>query len=183
MDRDGNGTIDSGKELFGDQTILNNGSRASNGFEALTDLDENHDGKIDSNDAAFSQLKVWQDIDGDGYSSADELHSLNDVGIKSINLNSTISNIADPQGNTLTRTGAFEKTDGTTGQIANYNFRRDTAYTIANEWLDVPEDIAALPDLQGYGNVYDLQQAVAREQQAIGYRQEAIGNDILKLAA
>ena len=36
---------------------------------------------------------------------------------------------------------------------------------IANEWLDVPEDIASLPDLQGYGNVYDLQQAMARERQ------------------
>ncbi|MEW6600510.1 MAG: calcium-binding protein, partial [Nitrospirota bacterium] len=36
-------------------------------------------------------------------------------------------------------------------------------YTIANEWLDVPEEIAALPYLQGYGNVYDLQQAMVRD--------------------
>jgi hypothetical protein len=36
-------------------------------------------------------------------------------------------------------------------------------YTIANQWLDVPAGISALPDLQGYGNVYDLQQAMARE--------------------
>ncbi len=40
----------------------------------------------------------------------------------------------------------------------------DKAYTIANEWLDVPADIAALPDLQGYGNVYDLQQAMVRDE-------------------
>ncbi|MCL4456174.1 MAG: hypothetical protein M1406_02010 [Nitrospirae bacterium] len=67
MDRDGNGTIDSGKELFGDQTILNNGQRAANGLQALREQDSNADGKIDANDTAFANLKVWQDIDGDGY--------------------------------------------------------------------------------------------------------------------
>jgi len=45
----------------------------------------------------------------------------------------------------------------------------------------VPEDIAELPDLQGYGNVYDLQQAMAREQQAIDNGQEVIGNTLKQL--
>ena len=168
-DINGNGRIDNGKELFGDQTILKNGSNAANGFAALADLDDNHDGKIDSNDAAFSQLKVWQDIDGDGYSTAGELRSLSEVGITSINVNSTPSSITDPEGNTQTRIGSFEKADGTTGQIANFNLQRDTAYTIAEKWLEVPEDIAALPDLQGFGNVYDLQQAMAREAREVAY--------------
>jgi len=139
--------------------------KASNGFQALSELDTNRDGKIDTNDFAFANLKVWQDADGDGYSTPDELKSLSDVGIKSINLNSTPSTTTDPEGNTQTRTGSFEKTDGTTGTIGEYNLQRDTAYTIADEWLDVPEDIAVLPDLQGYGNVYDLQQAMARDRQ------------------
>jgi len=163
-DIDGNGTIDSGKELFGDQTVLKNGSNAGNGFQALADLDDNLDGKIDINDAAFLQLKAWQDIDGDGYSSAGELKGLSDVGITAIYLNSTPSTFTDPEGNTQTRIGSFEKADGTTGQIANFNLQRDTAYTIAEEWLEVPEDIAALPDLQGFGNVYDLQQSIIRDE-------------------
>ncbi|MCL4456172.1 MAG: hypothetical protein M1406_02000 [Nitrospirae bacterium] len=183
MDRNGDGIINDGKELFGDQTILSNGQKASNGFQALSELDSNSDGKIDSNDTAYSQLKVWQDIDGDGYSTSDELHTLDEVGIKSINLTSTPSTSTDPEGNTQTRTGSFEKTDGTSGTIAEYNLQRDTAYTIANEWLDVPPEIEVLPDLQGYGNAYDLHQAMAREQQAIGNGQEAIGNEILRLAA
>lgn len=163
MDRNNDGIINDGKELFGDQTILSNGQRASNGFQALKEQDSNADGKIDANDTAFNQLKIWQDTDGDGYSTADELHTLDEAGIKSINLNSTPSTSTDPQGNTQTRTGSFEKTDGTTGTIGEYNLQRDTAYTIANEWLDVPPEIAALPDLQGYGNVYDLQQAIVRD--------------------
>ncbi|MFA5385771.1 MAG: M23 family metallopeptidase [Eubacteriales bacterium] len=66
MDRNGNGIIDNGTELFGNQTILSNGTRATNGFQALAELDGNKDGKIDANDAAYSQLKIWRDMDGDG---------------------------------------------------------------------------------------------------------------------
>jgi hypothetical protein len=131
MDRNGDGTINDGKELFGDQTILSNGQRATNGFQALADLDSNADGKIDSNDAAFANLRVWKDIDGDGYSTTDELKSLSDVGIASINLNSTpTNNIQDSSGNTQTRTGSFEKADGTSGTIGEYNLQRDIACII-----------------------------------------------------
>jgi len=42
MDRNGNGFIDDGKELFGNETILSNGIKAANGFEALDELDGNH---------------------------------------------------------------------------------------------------------------------------------------------
>jgi hypothetical protein len=66
MDRNGNGIIDDGTELFGNQTILSNGTKAANGFQALAELDDNKDGKIDCNDTAYAQLKIWQD-DGDGY--------------------------------------------------------------------------------------------------------------------
>ncbi len=75
LDKNGNGRLDDGSELFGEFTILPNGLRADNGFEALADLDSNHDGKIDANDAAFSQLRVWKDADGDGYSLTEELHT------------------------------------------------------------------------------------------------------------
>jgi hypothetical protein len=163
MDRNGDGIINDGKELFGDQTILANGQKAANGFQALAELDTNHDGKIDANDAAYANLRVWQDIDGDGYSSADELKTLAELGITSISTASTISTQTDPQGNTQTRIGSFTKSDGTTSTVANFSLQRDTTYTIANEWLDVPADIAALPDLQGYGNVYDLHQAMVKE--------------------
>jgi len=66
-DINNDGIINNGRELFGDQTILSNGQRAANGFQALSDLDSNKDGKIDSNDTDFANLKVWKDTDGDGY--------------------------------------------------------------------------------------------------------------------
>ena len=195
MDRNNDGIINDGKELFGDQTILNNGSRASNGFQALADLDDNNDGKIDSNDAAFNQLKIWQDIDGDGYSSDDELISLSDAGVASINTGYTNTNITDANGNTIKQAGSFTKADGTTGNASDVWFQTDKMYSIANEWLDVPEDIAALPDLQGYGNVIKLhaRQPLSfltgdiykgmRLNTAKGKRREARGDEALKLAA
>ena len=61
-----NGQIDDGSELFGNQTILSNGEKAANGFEALADLDSNHDGVFDGDDEAFGEIKVWQDLNQNG---------------------------------------------------------------------------------------------------------------------
>lgn len=60
LDRNGNGTLDADSELLGDATILSNGLRAANGFEALAYYDANDDGKIDASDPIWPQLRVWQ---------------------------------------------------------------------------------------------------------------------------
>lgn len=160
MDRNGNGIIDDGKELFGDQTILKSGQRATSGFEALAELDSNRDGKIDANDEAYSQLRVLT-LNATGYGY--QLRTLEELGIKSINLDSTITNVTDAQGNTQNRVSSFEMTDGTIREIAEYSFQRNPFYSIATEWLPVPNDIAAFPDLPGYGTVYNLHQAMVRD--------------------
>ncbi|MFA5385768.1 MAG: hypothetical protein WC364_14125 [Eubacteriales bacterium] len=174
MDRNGNGIIDNGTELFGNHTILSNGTKAANGFQALAELDDNKDGKIDSNDAAYLQLKVWQDLDGDGwvtydedengYAITDELKTLDELGIRSIDTGYTNVNITDANGNIIKQTSTFTWADGTTGAAADVWLQTDNMYTIANEWLDVPDDIAALPNMRGYGNVYDLHQAMVRDE-------------------
>lgn len=79
MDRNGDGIINDGQELFGDQTLLSNGQRATDGFQALADLDTNGDGKIDVNDSDYSNIHVWRDMNSDGYSSADELFTAEQV--------------------------------------------------------------------------------------------------------
>ena len=61
--RNNNGIIDDGGELFGDQTVLSNEQLATDGFQALADLDANQDGIIDANDAQFANIKV---LKGDG---------------------------------------------------------------------------------------------------------------------
>ena len=95
LDRNSNGLIDDGKELFGDKTVLSDGTVASNGFVALEELDSNGDRIIDANDENFSDLRVWIDVNRDGISQEDELYTLTELGIKSIDLKSTVLNKTD----------------------------------------------------------------------------------------
>ena len=75
-DLNGNGKIDSGAELFGNGTYLKGLGNAINGFIALESYDSNKDGVIDGQDRLFKNLKVWQDINGNGKTEKNELASL-----------------------------------------------------------------------------------------------------------
>ena len=66
IDFNNNGKIDNGSELIGDNQLLSNGELSKNGLEVLWDMDENKDGYLDSNDSAFSELKIWRDLNGNG---------------------------------------------------------------------------------------------------------------------
>lgn len=76
MDRNGNGRIDQGAELFGDFTPLPSGQNAPNGFVALAVLDENGDGLIDEADPVWPALLLWTDRDHDGRSTPAELEPI-----------------------------------------------------------------------------------------------------------
>lgn len=85
-DRDHNGIVDSGAELFGNATTLANGTRAQNGFEPLKELDTNRDGIIDANDPVWSQLLLWRDLNHDGVSQQSEITSVLGSGLTAISL-------------------------------------------------------------------------------------------------
>ncbi|HEY6137503.1 MAG TPA: hypothetical protein VI670_07025 [Thermoanaerobaculia bacterium] len=86
LDRNHNGEIDDGSELFGTATRLNGGARAPNGFEALAEYDDNHDGVIDAQDQVWSQLLLWRDLNHDGISQLSELSSITLSEVKAIGL-------------------------------------------------------------------------------------------------
>jgi hypothetical protein len=86
LDINGNGKIDGGIELFGNNTLLEDGTLAKDGFEALLQYDNNGDGKIDASDEIFNELRIWVD-NGDGKSADGELHTLAEMGITSISVN------------------------------------------------------------------------------------------------
>ncbi|MFD2452660.1 hypothetical protein [Ideonella paludis] len=70
LDRNGNGRIDDGSELFGQGTTLADGRKAADGFVALAEADDNGDGLINAQDAVFAQLQVWVDGNLDGQTQA-----------------------------------------------------------------------------------------------------------------
>lgn len=75
-DRNGNGRIDDGSELFGNATVLRSGTRAVNGFEALMELDANTDGQVNALDEAWSALLLWTDTNHDGVSQSGEIRGV-----------------------------------------------------------------------------------------------------------
>ncbi|HEU5012204.1 MAG TPA: hypothetical protein VFT66_06650, partial [Roseiflexaceae bacterium] len=163
-DLKGNGQIDSGAELFGEQTVLSDGTKASDGFAALASLDSNGDGVVDPNDPGFSTLRVWRDANGNGITDAGELLSLSNLGITSFSVAKTLTNTLVDGGNLL-YSGSFTKanTDGTTaaGVMGDFNFNNDTIHSQYTDQIAVPDDIAALPDMQGIGTLRSLHEAAA----------------------
>ncbi|NWA02804.1 calcium-binding protein [Pseudomonas gingeri] len=173
-DKNGNGKIDSGSELFGNNTKLKSGENAANGFLALADLDENHDGVFDAQDSAFSKLKVWRDLNSDGVVQSGELAGLSESGVSSFDLKYTepgkadangdiSSSVKDINGNEHRQTGFYTRADGTVAAISDVWFAVDGANTVDTQLVEVSNDIRALPDILGFGNVHSLHQAMARD--------------------
>ena len=99
LDRNQNGTIDNGAELFGDATPLKNGQRAPQGFAALAELDDNHDGVIDRRDAVWSRLLLWRDLDHDGIAKRSEVSPVAGSALAAINLDAQWTGRRDSSGN------------------------------------------------------------------------------------
>jgi Ca2+-binding RTX toxin-like protein len=163
-DLNGNGIIDGGSELFGNNTLLANGKKAANGFEALAELDSNGDGIVDKNDAAWSQLKLWQYKDGDGVLDAGEMLTMEDGGVAGLNVGYKNQTVTDKNGNEHRQSGTFIRDDGTTGQATDVWFKADPGDTQFMDKIEVNADISALPNLRGYGNTPTLHQAMALDE-------------------
>jgi hypothetical protein len=80
-DQNGDGKINHGGELFGDQ------EGHADGFAHLATLDSNGDGRITAEDTDFARLQIWHDADGDAHTDGGELLTLTEAGISEINLN------------------------------------------------------------------------------------------------
>lgn len=152
IDTNLDGRITDHSELFGDA--------ASDGFADLRLLDSNNDNVIDAQDAAFSQLLVWRDINQNGVSEEGELFSLADLDIVSINLNATVV-FQTNEGHDVSHISTYTMDDGVSGpqtlSIVDVWFEYDNVNTeFASD--NIPLDIAALftANLRGYGVLPDL---------------------------
>ena len=183
LDRDGNGTIDSGRELFGADTMITatetvalpGGSfscevtrNARSGFEALASLDANQDGLFDAQDAAFTQVRLWQDKNQDGISQAGELSTLADQGITAISLTANETTVNLGNGNTLTgqatvyrNVAASTEIDSLDLQAGNLNLANNPFYRQFTDSIPLTDAARALPAMGGSGWLRDLGEAMS----------------------
>jgi hypothetical protein len=103
LDRNGNGSVDSGLELFGNHTPQSP-SNEPNGFRALAEFDKpakggNSDAVIDNGDTVFQSLRLWRDINHNGISEPEEIQTLAQSGITGLELDYKESRRTDRYGN------------------------------------------------------------------------------------
>jgi len=142
VDRNHDGVINDGTELFGSATKLADGSRAGNGYAALAQMDSNHDGHISSQDASFADLKLWVDANHDGKTDAGELHSLTELHITDLNLHASTGTAVD-NGNLLALTSSYSTSDGASHDMADVWFRKDTTATASSPSVTVSDLLTA----------------------------------------
>ena len=165
-DLNNNGKIDNGSELIGDNQLLSNGELSKNGLEVLWDMDENKDGYLDSNDSAFSELKIWRDLNGNGKTDKGELVSLSDLNIKRIKLNKDINNDIE--------IGSIEMNDGSERLMTDLFFTTNNIYSVeidgdyenngnSNDYsqnVEISDEVKKLPQVTGTGTVVNLRKAM-----------------------
>ncbi len=159
LDRNQDGKINDITELFG--------SPERTGYEELSELDSNADGVIDKADERFAELLVWQDVNEDGISQADELKPLTEAGIVSISL--THESVTDQQGDgQLARRGSFTWKDGTQGTAgetpgiaADVLFAQHPTFTKYTGTVTIDPTVTTVANIKGYGQIPDLHIAMS----------------------
>ncbi|WP_181049731.1 Ig-like domain-containing protein [Marinobacter persicus] len=171
LDRNENGLIDNGTELFGDSTPLldENGDvvgQAADGFAALAAEDTNGDGIVDANDANWDKLRVWQDLNSDGKTDEGELKTLEELGVAGFHVAKEENNQVLANGNAIADLGSYIKTDGSegalgevTGNMADIDLADNPFYREFDDSVPLTEQAETLPNMRGSGHLRDLQEA------------------------
>ncbi|WP_319244452.1 hypothetical protein [uncultured Propionivibrio sp.] len=160
-DRDHDGTIDSGAELFSDATPLDAGGIAADGFSALAQEDANHDGVVDANDADWANLRLWRDLNQDGIAQADELFTLASQHIDALRLARTAQNTTQANGNRIADTGVYVRDDASTGTMGDIDLVTNPFVSRFADPVVLTDAARDLADMQGAGMVRSLREATA----------------------
>lgn len=122
LDRNVNGTIDDGSELFGTATVqFPYPGESRNGFAALRLLDANNDYQIDASDPEFDNLLLWRDWNQNGVSEAEEVTSAG-LELREIGTGYVTSRARDRHGNLFPWMGRGTGVDGSLVKVTDVVF-------------------------------------------------------------
>ncbi len=170
LDINGDGKINDGSELFGTSTHLPDGTIAQSGFEALVQYDQNGDGVIDAQDEIFASLRVWQDKNSNGVTDEGELHTLADLGITGISLETT-----EEDGRRVSQV-SFQ--NGASVKMGEFDFAAKHYDAKEKHNIEITPEIAGLPNIQPMGNVESLHTMMQLDETGVlkGYVEQFIAS-------
>jgi Ca2+-binding RTX toxin-like protein len=176
-DRNQDGKINNGDEMFGNHTLRYNGSgRCADGYEALAQEDTNGDGLVNALDDNWQQLAVWRDLNQNGLTDEGELFTLEELGITGFEVGQTGGNQELANGNMLQGQGAYYF-NGQAQVFSDVWFKENSFFTEYPD-VEIPDGLAGLPNLYGSGKAKPILQAAAEsESLAALLRQMAEGTD------
>ncbi len=147
LDWNSDGIINNINELFGDKD--------GHGFDILSGLDTNSDNVINNQDTQFADLMIWQDLNNDGISQANELATLDQVGITSIDLSYTILNTQATPDVKVVAHGTFA-INGSTATVQDVIFKSYPESTKYVGPYTLDPGVLQVANLKGYGRIPDL---------------------------
>ena len=159
LDLDGSGFIENGRELFGDETYKADGIKATSGFDALSQYDENGDKIIDENDTIYDRLLLWIDSNSNGFSDKGELISIKDADIKSISVEfDEIMGESDPEtGVKVTHKSSVSFNEGDPVEISEHWF---DVSTVESKDLHDFGDGSSMTGVDSFGSIMTLNNAI-----------------------
>ncbi|MDO4644082.1 MAG: hypothetical protein Q4A74_09600, partial [Cardiobacteriaceae bacterium] len=161
VDRNGDGIINNGNELFGGNTTLIDGSNAANGYTALAEFDNNSDGVIDEKDKDFNKLRIWRDLNQDGVSQKEELFTLDAVNVKSLNVahQDVSKNLGG--GNILAQKGSYSTVDGKLQKMGDLLLSHNSLYSRYTDSVPLTNEQLQAANMAGIDRLRDLREAAA----------------------
>lgn len=163
IDTNEDGIITDHTELFGSMT--------TDGFTQLAALDSNTDDVINASDDNFDDLLIWRDLNQNGYSETNELFTLADLDIVSIDLNATSVSQTNA-GHDVSHISTYTVDDGInpSSQLAIHDvwFQFDNVNTVYAENFDLDPAVITLPMLRGYGEIPDLSVSMSLDNDGAG---------------
>lgn len=158
VDINGNGKIDDISELFGSPT--------ASGFAKLTAFDTNGNGVVNDQDSQFADLRIWQDLNGNGETDSGELRTLTEAGVASISLNASDVNY-QVNGNQVVKTATVTMTSDVVTQAAEVLFAMSQAQSsyVMPAGFTYDTDVFKMPMLRGFGDMPDLWVSMSQNDQ------------------
>ena len=162
LDRNQDGVIDSGAELFGRHALRAAASNAADGFQALADQDHNRDGSVDRHDRNWQHMRIWRDQNQDAVAQQHELSTPAQLNVTALQVSSSYHWQRLSNGNVIVRRGQFRRVDGSVGNMATIGLKEAPLFRQFRHPIPADDSNAHLPDAPGSGKVRDLRAACSQ---------------------